>query len=161
MRRPHGLAGEVAVEVATDFPQRFRPGVRLAWSRGEETRPLVISSARPHGRRWLLRFEGIEDSRSAVELSGGELGVPEEEAAAAPEGFYYSHRLRGWTCVDARGRMLGTVAGLEQTAAGPMLTVAASDGREALVPFVRGIVVRVDEEGSRIVLDPPEGLLEL
>lgn len=160
MRRPHGLAGEVSVEILTDFPERFRPGAEVLWTLGDRTRGLLISEARPHGRGWLLRFEGVAGVDEARGLSGGELSVSEDRAASAPPGFYYSHRLRGWLCEDARGRRLGTVAGLERTAAGSMLTLAV-DGREVLVPFVEGIVVRVDEERERIVLDPPEGLLEL
>jgi len=159
--RPHGLSGEVSVEIATAFPERFQPGVGLEWRRGQEIRPLILAGARPHGRRWLLRFEGVENPEAARALAGGELCVPGGEAFPAPEGFYYSHDVEGWQCADRKGRDLGIVAGLEQTAAGPILSVRARDGRTSLVPFVEGIVVEIDREGGRIVLDPPEGLFEL
>lgn len=151
----------MSVEIATAFPQRFQAGLRIEWRRREEVRPLVLAGARPHGKRWLLRFEGIENLEAARALAGGELSVSGDEAFPAPEGFYYSHEVEGWHCADRTGRDLGTVAGLEQTAAGPILTVRAPDGRTALVPFVDGIVVEIDRGGGRIVLDPPEGLFEL
>jgi len=155
------LSGEVSVEITTDFPERFAPGARLEWRRGTETRSVVVAAGRPHGSRWLVRFEGIEGPDAARALSGGELGVPESEAFAAPAGAYYSHELEGWPCEDPRGEALGAVEGLERTAAGALLTVKTPEGKSVLVPFVETIVLRVDEEGRRIVLDPPAGLFEL
>jgi 16S rRNA processing protein RimM len=161
VRRPHGLSGEVSVEVLTTFPERFVPGTELEWSRGSERRPLRLSASRPHGGRWLLRFDGVEDVEAARGLAGGELSVPEAEAYPAPEGFYYSHRIRGFRCEDPLGRPLGVAEGLEQTPAGPLLTVTTPGGKAVLVPFVGAIVVEVDDAARRMVLDPPDGLFEL
>ena len=161
VRRPHGLRGEVVVEVRTAFPERFADGVLLLWRKAGVERPLVVRSARPAAVGMLMRFEGTDDVDAARALQGGELCVPESEAHPAPEGFFYAHEVRGFACEDASGRHLGTAAGLEATPAGPMLTVDTGGGREALVPWTRPIVVRVERERRRIVLDPPEGLLEL
>jgi 16S rRNA processing protein RimM len=155
------LKGEVSVESRTEFPERFAPGVRVEWSAGGLARELTIRSSRPHGARLLLAFEGIEDVDAAKKLSGGELSVPEEDAAPAPRGFLYGHQVEGWRCEDLAGRLAGTVRQLERTPAGPMLSIETSAGREALVPFVAPIVVAVDEPGRRIVIDPPDGLLDL
>ena len=161
VRRPHGLRGEVVVEVRTDFPERFAEGLRLVWRKGSAERDLVVRAVRPGSRGLLMRFEGQEDLDAARGLQGGELCVPESEAHPAPEGFFYAHEVRGFACEDSTGRPLGSAVGLEATPAGPMLTVDTGGGREALVPWTRPIVVRVDREERRIVLDPPEGLLEL
>ncbi|HTY41183.1 MAG TPA: ribosome maturation factor RimM [Thermoanaerobaculia bacterium] len=161
VRRPHGLSGEVSVEVLTDFPERFSPGTRLLWRRGAEARELVVAGARPHGGGLLLTVEGCADVTAARALQGGELCVAEADAHPAPAGYFYSHEVRGFRCEDGSGRLLGEAAGLEATPAGAMLTVAVGDGREALVPWTYPIVVDVDREGRRIVLDPPEGLFEL
>jgi len=159
--RPHGLSGEVSAEVVTDFPERFVPGSTFVWRRGDRERTLTLSSARPHGRRLLLVFDGVADAASARDLCGGDLEVSESDAYPAPEGFFYSHEIRGWRCEDPQGAVLGEAADLENTPAGPLLSVDRGDGRIALVPFVHGIVVRIDREARTIVLDPPEGLLEL
>ena len=151
----------MSILVSTAFPQRFQPGLRVLWQRHGETRPLVLAGARPHGRRWLLRFEGVGNPEDARALAGGELFVPGAEAFPAPEGFYYSHQVEGWRCEDPAGKALGAVAGLDQTPAGPTLTVRTPDGREVLVPFVASIVRAIHPEAGRIVLDPPEGLFEL
>lgn len=145
----------------TDFPGRFVEGLRLFWRSADSERELAVVSARLSGRRLLIRFDGVEDAASARELAGGELFVPEAEAVEAPEDFYYSHRIEGWRCEDTRGRPLGRVVKLEQTAGGPMLSLAAS-GREAVsIPFTRPIVVSVEPDERRIVVDPPEGLMDL
>jgi 16S rRNA processing protein RimM len=161
VRRPHGREGEVSVEALTSFPDRFRPGLRLLWQKDGEERPLSITGARPHGDRVLVAFDGVGDLTAARALAGGELLVADEDRVPPPEGFYYSHDIEGFRCEDASGQPLGKAAGLEQTPAGPLLSVDASKKFPILVPFVEGIVVRVDREGRRIVLDPPEGLFDL
>lgn len=161
VERPHGLAGEVSASVRTDFPERFAPGAVFLWKRGGEERSLMLSAVRPHGKRLLLAFEGVGSVEAARALAGGDLSIDAGEAMAAPEGFFYDHEIRGWTCEDTRGRRLGEAAGLERTPAGPLLSVETGPGKIALVPFVDGIVIEVDRENRRIVLDPPEGLMEL
>jgi 16S rRNA processing protein RimM len=161
VERPHGLAGEVAVSIATDFPQRFAPGVELLWQKGGEQRALRIANARPHAGRMLIAFEGVEDAGAARALGGGDLLVAAAEAFPPPPDFFYSHEIREFACEDPRGRALGRATGLESSPAGPLLSVETRPGKIALVPFVRGIVLSVDRAARRIVLDPPEGLLEL
>ncbi len=145
----------------TDFPERFVEGLRLFWRRGEAERELAVESARLHGSRVLIRFEGIGDAGAARELAGGDLWIREEQAVEPPEDFYYSHSIEGWRCVDRRGRALGRVSKLERTAGGPMLLVETGRTEPVSVPFTRPIVVAVESEKKRIVLDPPEGLMEL
>ena len=67
----------------------------------------------------------------------------------------------GFACVDRAGRPLGTAAGVEQTPAGPLLSLTLPSGKEALVPFVAEFVVSIDRERASIVLELPDGLLEL
>ena len=150
------------MEVLTDFPERFTAGCRLIWRReGQPTRDLTVAGARPHGDRMLILFEGVTGVDAVRPLLGGELCVPAERAFPAPEGFFYSHEIRGFACEDPRGARLGTAAGVERTPAGALLSITLPSGREALVPFVAEMVVRIDREARRIVLDLPDGLLNL
>lgn len=161
IRRPHGLEGEVSVEAHTDFLQRFVAGACLIWKRGDKERPLILEAVRPHSGRLLMRFRGITTVEEASALTGGDLNVPETESVEAPADFYYSHAIEGWACRDSAGRQLGTVVALEQTAAGALLELRTPSGRTSLVPFVRPIVVEIRAEERLILLDPPEGLLDL
>jgi 16S rRNA processing protein RimM len=161
VRRPHGLGGEVSVEIVTDFPERFVPGGKLTWQRGAEVRALEIAAARPHSGRLLVTFMGVDGVEAARALTGGELLIPDEEASPAPLGFYYSHQIEGFRCEDPRGRPLGVVRDLSKTPAGPTLTLETTAGKEAFVPFVEEMVREIDSKARRIVLDLPEGLLDL
>ena len=161
VRRPHGIVGELSVDPVTSFPERFRAGLSLVWQKADERRTLAVSSVRPHGNRLLVTFEGVASIDEARRLCGGDLSVHSTEAVPAPEGFYYSHELAGWRCEDVQGRLLGSVAGLEKTTAGPLLEVDTPSKKGVLVPFVQGILVTIDRDSRRVVLDPPDGLFDL
>jgi 16S rRNA processing protein RimM len=161
VRRPHGLSGELSVEPATDFPERFVSGLSVTWRRGSEERGLTVAAVRPHGSRLLIRFEEADGIDAARELVGGDLLVPVERAHPAPEGYVYSHEIEGFACRDREGRTLGRATRLDTTAAGATLQVEKPGGDIALVPWVEGILVEINREKRVIVLDPPEGLMEL
>ncbi|MBV9730623.1 MAG: ribosome maturation factor RimM [Pseudonocardiales bacterium] len=156
--RPHGLRGEVAVQVRTDFPeQRFAVGAKL---RGDTGRTLTVETVRPHGKALLVRFAGIVDRDTAAELCGLLLTV---DATALPDladpDEFYDHQLEGLIAVGSDGEALGTVREVVHAPASDLL-VLETDCGEALVPFVRAIVLEVDLAGGRVVLDPPAGLLD-
>lgn len=161
VRRPHGLAGEVTVEPLGDFVDSFEPGASYVWKTGERVRELKVSGKRGHSGRMLISFEGISDVDRARELAGGVLCVPFERLPERPADFYSTEEVEGWRCEDPAGLLLGAVRLLEETPAGPQLTLATPAGKEVLVPFVRPLVVEIDAASKRIVLDLPEGLLEL
>lgn len=149
------------MEPSTDFPERFAPGARFQWRGTNGERDLEVVSVRPHGARILVRFDGVGDVDAARALAGGDLGVPDEEAVPPPEDFYYHHEVQGWRCEDASGHLLGTAVSLERTAGGALLLVDTGRSEPVPVPFVSPIVVSVDRAAKRVVLDPPEGLMEL
>ncbi len=156
--RPHGLGGEVTVQVRTDFPeQRFAPGAALDGGAG---RSLTVETVRPHRGALLVRFAGVGDRAAAAELCGLVLTV---EATELPDlndpDEFYDHQLEGLVAVGPDGAPLGTVREVVHAPAGDLL-VLATDRGEALVPFVRAIVPEVDLAGGRVVLDPPAGLLD-
>jgi 16S rRNA processing protein RimM len=156
--RPHGLRGEVTVQVRTDFPdQRFAAGAQL---RGDAGRTLTVETVRPHGGALLVRFAGVTDRDAAVELCGLVLTV---EATGLPDlddpDEFYDHQLEGLAAVGPDGAALGTVREVVHAPASDLLVLETDHG-EVLVPFVRAIVPEVDLAGGRVVLDPPAGLLD-
>jgi 16S rRNA processing protein RimM len=156
--KPHGLRGEVAVQVRTDSPeQRFAPGTRLGAGAG---RTLTVDAARPHSGALLVRFAGVDDRTAAEELRGTLLTV---EAAELPElddpDEYYDHQLEGLTATSLDGDVLGTVLEVVHAPASDLLVLDTGHGA-AMVPFVRAIVPEVDLSAGRIVVDPPAGLLD-
>jgi 16S rRNA processing protein RimM len=167
--KPHGLRGEVTVQVHTDDPEgRFVEGAEFrteAAAGSGVPRRLTIASHRVHRGIWLLGFEQIPDRTGAESLRGTRLFVDADTAADDgddddDEGWYEDD-LVGLTVVDPSGATLGTVSGLLIGTAQDLLQVTLTDGTEALIPFVEAIVPEVDVEGGRVVIDPPPGLLDL
>jgi 16S rRNA processing protein RimM len=185
--KPHGLRGEVTVQLHTDDPgRRLAPGASFATearSGSGVPRELTIRTARPHNGSWLLSFEGIPDRTGAEGLRGALLVVDTDEAAEAAaagssaeaaagseagseaaaddEDAYYEDELVGLAVESPAGERLGTVASLETGSAQDLLVVTLEDGTSAWIPFVTAIVPEVDLAGGRIVVDPPAGLLDL
>jgi 16S rRNA processing protein RimM len=162
--KAHGVTGEVVVEIRTDDPDtRFAPGSSLRGrpSRGGPESRYVIDSARDHGGRLLVRLEGVADRNAADALRGTVFLVDSQDLPPIddPDEFY-DHQLEGLQVVTATGTVVGSVAEVLHTAAGELLSVRTDEG-EVLVPFVSAIVTSVSLADQTVVIDPPDGLLEL
>jgi 16S rRNA processing protein RimM len=162
--KSHGIAGEVVVDVRTDDPEsRFATGAELRGKPkgGGTPRTFVVDSARAHGGRLLVRLEGVAD-RTAADALRGTLFVV--DAADLPPiddpDEFYDHELEGLRVRTVDGQDVGVVAEVLHTAAGELLSVRREDGSELLVPFVTAIVPSVSLADG-VVIDPPDGLLEL
>jgi 16S rRNA processing protein RimM len=160
--KAHGIAGELAVDIHTDSPdERFVPGAVLsARLRDRSVRPVTVTSVRAHSGRLLVRFDEVPDRTAAEGMRGAQLLVDAADLPPSddPDAFY-DHELEGLAAELVDGTTLGTVREIARSPGGELLVVDLADGTEALVPFVREIVPRVDVAGGRIVIDPPEGLL--
>jgi len=167
--RPHGIRGELVVDVRTDEPEA-RLSVGSAFDVGPaEDRlgslvgpKLTIDSIRWHHGRPLIFFAEVPDRTTAEQLRGLLLWV-DSATIAPPEDpdEYHDHQLVGLTVATAAGEVVGSVARIDHGPGADLLVVRKKDGATALVPFVRAIVPTVDVAGGRIVIDPPGGLLEL
>lgn len=162
--KPHGIRGEVTVDVRTDEPEkRFVPGavLRAEAPRGSSFAhgALTVARARLHQQTLLLTFEELGD-RTAAEAARGVVlhaSVPADATPDDPEEFY-DHQLVGLTVHDLDGTLLGTVESLVHGAQ-DLLVVRTLDRREALVPFVTALVPEVDLAGGRVVVADRPGLV--
>jgi 16S rRNA processing protein RimM len=163
--KPHGIRGEVTVDVRTDEPdRRFAAGsvLRVEAPRGSHSplRTLTVAAAKWHTSTLLVRFEEIGD-RNAAEAARGILLHADIPADAVPDDpdEYYDHQLLGLAAYDLDGRALGAVTGLVHGGAQDLLTIRTPDGRDALVPFVKALVPEVDLPGRRVVVADRPGLV--
>jgi 16S rRNA processing protein RimM len=159
--RARGLKGEIVAELLTDFPERF-----------EDVADLVLvspSGERTTGRlesfwfqndRVILKLAGYDDVEKAKELVGVEFAVPESERVPLPSDHYYDWELEGCT-VKVGDQSIGNVKSVIKTGGTEILVVADENGMERLIPLAESIVVEIDAAGKTIVVDPPEGLLDL
>lgn len=159
--RPHGIRGQVIVNLETDFPEaRFQPGATLFVRRGEAVEPLVITTVRFHQERPVIGLQGIEDMTAAQTLAGAELRVPADQLVPLPDGAFYHHDLVGCAVVTRSGQAVGTVRELEGTMTTARLVVDTPAG-EVLIPLALDICVAIEPAMKRIVVELPAGLLEV
>ena len=160
--KPHGVRGEVTVDVRTDDPDaRFATGSSLRTDPAERG-PLTVTGGHPRSGGLVLAFDGVGSREEAEALRGTVLVVDSAELPEIEEADeWYDHQLVGLTAVDPAGAALGEVADVVHAPASDLLVVRDVDGREHLVPFVRQLVPAVDVPGGRVVVDPPEGLFDL
>ena len=181
--KPHGIRGEVSVAVRTDEPEeRFVAGsaftTEVPRDRRVNTGPasaseapggpyqvpprLVVESVRWHQGRAVVQFEGVHDRNVAEALRGVLLQVDSAELTPPddPDEFH-DHQLIGLRVELLDGSALGTVDRIDHAPASDLIVLKKAAGGTALIPFVSQIVPTVDLRGGRILVDPPEGLLDL
>ncbi|PZS30343.1 MAG: ribosome maturation factor RimM [Pseudonocardiales bacterium] len=159
--RAHGLRGEVLVQLRTDDPDtRFALGATLA-TQPPERGPLTVATARRHSGRYVVGFAGVTDRSGAEALRGTDLVVDSADLSPPedPDEFHDAELL-GLAVETPAGARVGELADVVH-GPGADLLVIRMDDREVLVPFIREMVPTVDVAGGRVVIDPPEGLLEL
>jgi len=155
---PHGLRGEVRLDVRTDDPARRLAVGNVLETDPADAGPLTITRTRttPEGAVYVI-FEGSRDRTAAESLRGIRLVVESDEDEDDEEGWY-PHELVGLRVVHVDGRELGTVAALEHLPAQDVLVVDEPGGTQARVPFVAELVPGVDPTAGTVTLDPPRGL---
>jgi 16S rRNA processing protein RimM len=159
--RAHGIRGQVIVDPDTDFPDaRFQPGAEVFIEREGMPEALRITTVRFHRERPILGVDGVATMNEAELLAGRELRVPREWLAPLPAETFYRHDLVGCTVWTAGGDRVGEVSSVEGTMSGSRLVVNGAHG-EILIPMAAAICRTIDVGGKRIVIDAPDGLLEL
>ncbi|HEY0284980.1 MAG TPA: ribosome maturation factor RimM [Vicinamibacterales bacterium] len=159
--RAHGNRGQVIVDPATDFPEtRFKAGSVLHIRRTDSTEPVTVENVRFHRGRPIVGLAGIDTMNAAEALAGIELRVDVDALQPLPAGSFYHHDLIGCTVVTPHGEAIGRVRSVDGDGAGSRLVVENTGG-DVLIPMVEGICVAIDVEGRKIVVAPPEGLLDL
>jgi 16S rRNA processing protein RimM len=159
--RTHGLRGHLIVNLETDFPEdRFRPGAEVFVQRGDHVEALRIASVRQQGDRPVIAVEGVGTIEEAERLSGSELRIPRECLHPLPDGTFYHHDLVGCRVETVNGVAVGVVADVDTASSGSRLVVLGSGG-EILIPIAAAICRSIETRQKKIVIDPPEGLLEL
>lgn len=160
--RAHGIRGQVIVNLETDFPdERFQSGGELFVERGGAVEALRIRSVRFQQGRPVLGIDGVDSMTEAEsKLVGRELRVPVERLAPLPADTFYRHDLIGCRVELASGEAVGLVKDVEGTVTGSRLVVEGRRG-EILIPLAREICTAIEPGSKRIVVAPPDGLIEL
>jgi 16S rRNA processing protein RimM len=163
LRKPHGLKGDYTLFPLTDHPDSvFAPG-REVWVLNLEgdtvAGPLTVERSRSYHRQWLVKFAGLEKRESLDQFRGQFLGVPQDTLAPLAEDEVYLHELDGFSVRLADDTPLGLVSAVYELPAGIVIEVQGPK-REFLLPYRKEFVQQVDRAGRRLVVTPPEGLID-
>ncbi len=165
MRKTQGRHGEVAVELHTDVPDRFRVGLKLfALAQDDNRRELRVEELWPHKALLVLKFAGIDSISDAETLIGCELQVPSSERAQLESGWNYVSDLVGCVVFDS-GREIGRIEDVQFGAGEAALLIVVSGGgtgrKRYEIPYAEAYLKNVDLERKQIQMQLPEGMLEL
>ena len=159
--KTQGRRGEVAVEVHTDVPERFAPGLKLlALPEQGARRELLVEEFWPHKDWLILKFAGIDSISEAETLLRSELQVPRSERGRLEEGWTFISDLIGCDVLDG-DHEIGTVRDVRFGAGEAPLLVVMAQSKEYEVPYAEAYLRSVDLDTKRIVMALPEGLLEV
>jgi len=160
--RTRGLKGEIVAELLTDFPERFEAIDRLIASSPTGQRSSVeLEEFWFQKDRIILKLAEVDSVEAAEELVGYEFCILEADRVPLNENEYYDFELEGCFVRDLGGRDIGEVQRVLKTGGTEILEIATEKGGTVLVPLAESIVTRIDISAKQIVIDPPEGLLEL
>ncbi len=156
----HGIRGEVRIRAFTDDPEAIAAYGPLESADGRQR--FEIGALRVAKGVVIARLEGVSDRNAAEALKGTELYVARERLPEPDEDEFYHADLVGLVAEYRDGRVLGEIVALEDFGAGDLVEIRLADApsRTVYVPFTREAVPEVDIGGGRIVVDPPEGLIE-
>lgn len=159
--KTQGRRGEVAVEVHTDVPERFAPGLKLlALPEQGARRELLVEEFWPHKDWLILKFAGVDSISDAETLLRCELQVPRSERGKLEEGWTFTSDLTGCVVLDG-DREIGHVKDVHFGAGEAPLLVITAQSKEYEVPYAEAYLQSVDLKKKRIVMALPEGLLEV
>lgn len=165
--KAHGTRGELFVAPLTDRPDDvFAAGNQLLLGDedggiDEESPILEITEARAFKRGFLLRFEGVDSREDAEQLARLYLLAPTASLPPLDQDEFFFHELIGMSVQTTDGTVVGRVREIYETEPNHLLEIEDDAGKRHLIPFAARIVTDVDRAASRVVIDPPAGLLEL
>lgn len=157
LRRPHGIHGEIIMDLHTDFPERMKRGRKLFI--GDEHHPITLTNVRPHQSGLLVKFNGIETPEDAGQLRNQWVYIKATDAQPLPEGQIYQHELFGFRVVDENKNSLGELVEIIETGANNVYVVKDDSGKELLLPAIPSVILELDPVSRVMRVHLLEGLV--
>jgi len=155
LRRPHGVAGEIIMDLHTDFPDRMKKGRKIFV--GDDYKPMTLESSRTHQSGLLVKFQGVNSPETAGLLRNMWVYVKTKDVPL-PEGQHYQHELIGMKLVDDAGNHLGELTEILETGANEVFVVQDEYGKEILLPNIPSVILGLDFDQHLIKVHLLEGL---
>lgn len=142
LRRPHGVHGEIIMDLHTDFPERLKRGRKLLVS--EQHILMSIQTVREHQNGVLIKFKGVETPEAAGKFRNQWVYVKASDVPPLPDGQIYQHELFGFNVVDENDNLLGELTEILETGANDVYVVRNEAGRELLLPAIPSVILELD-----------------
>jgi len=156
LRRPHGVRGEIIMDIHTDFPDRIKSGRKVLI--GEKHQPHTLDTVRPHANGLLVSFRGVDTPEDAGKFRKRWVYVKSSQVPPLPEGQHYQYELIGLDVVDENGTPLGKLAEILETGANDVYVVRDDSGKELLLPAIPSVILDLDMGRRLLKVHLLEGL---
>ena len=156
LRRPHGLRGEIIMDLHTDFPERMQAGRKLFV--GDEHKPMTLEGVRVHAKGLLVKFKDIDTIESAGVFRNQWVFIKAKDAPPLPDGKIYQYKLIGFKVVDENDNPLGTLVEILETGANQVYVVRDESGKEILLPAIPSVILDLDVARGLLRVHLLEGL---
>jgi 16S rRNA processing protein RimM len=157
IRRPHGVQGEMIMDVHTDFPERIKSGRKVLV--GEKHQPLTFDTVRPHGNGLLVSFRGVDTPEDAGRFRNHWVYVKVTDVPPLPEGQHYQYELVGLDVADENGNLLGKLTEIIETGANDVYVVRDETGKEILLPAIPSVILNRDMDRRLLTVHLLDGLV--
>jgi 16S rRNA processing protein RimM len=148
LRRPHGLTGEIIMDLHTDFPERMQAGRKLFV--GEDHKPMTLETVRVHAKGLLVKFKDIDTPDDAGLFRNQWVFIKAKDAPPLPDGKIYQYQLIGFRVVDENENPVGTLTEILETGANDVYVVKDDAGKEILLPAIPSVILDLDA-GRRLI----------
>jgi 16S rRNA processing protein RimM len=156
LRRPHGVSGEIIMDLHTDFPDRIKAGRKVLV--GEKHQPFTFDTVRSNGDSFLVSFRGVNTPEDVGKFRNQWVYVKAAEVPPLPEGQYYQYELIGLDVVEDNGNPLGKLVEILETGANNVYLVRDEAGKEILLPAIPPVILNRDMERRLLTVHLLEGL---
>ena len=157
LRKPHGVRGELLMEVLTDFPERIKPGLTVYV--GEAYDPIRVRGRRNHAKGILIAFDDYHNPEDTGVFRNQLVYVRTDEIPPLPDGEYYQYQLLGLRVVSDQGQELGILTDILETGANDVYIVRPQAGDEILIPAIESVIRAIDLENEEMVVHLLDGLI--
>jgi len=155
LRRPHGVRGEIIMDLHTDYPERMKKGRNLFV--GDEHKQLTLTNVRPHQSGLLVKFQGIDTPEDAGHYRNQWVYVQTKEVPL-PDGQHYKHELLGLKVLDEHDNLLGELVEIMETGANDVYIVQDESGKEILLPVIPSVILDLNIDRGFLMVHLLEGL---
>ncbi|MTI79868.1 MAG: ribosome maturation factor RimM [Firmicutes bacterium] len=156
-----GIKGEVRILPLTDSPERFDELDAVNILLNGDRFAYHLERWRKHKQFVVVKFKEVPDIDAAEKLKGSTVQIPREQLKSLPENSYYIFEIIGLDVIDENGKSLGKVKNVLETGANDIYVVKPPQGKDILVPALKHVVKEIDMENNQMVVELPEGLLDL